>query len=434
MQTKQTPDPDPPSAPSDGFKPASINDRRVAVPGVLDPPTANLSQVFAGCVLVAVPRGANPEHVPVPLAPETGTPGYLSRLAISNIAVNLGPRSAGLAAIRFTDRAELDAFLKRNPTIQLSLITENAAGPVIWAKAQTVYRLPFDAPALSVRMTGNLLVFDRGDVRRADALLNHATPTMVDLQELDWGNDLNGHIDVWLTRLQHGDFFHRTKRGRTVPKPAAWRHLLARQLRRRIAYECREHEYYEATPNGEWRPLAETHLRDLLQERIAAAPVEPAGLKSLLNDEFLERLIRWLRTSLAAKLPVAEARLRVFAVENLSRETGANVTSAELYHAFVEDHRRRGRRLIPATTFRRMIGRVLAEEPWRLSKSNSVPRESGHQHGYRGVRLKGVLDGKTRNSDITGTLGMKSRAGKCTLQSIPAGPAASQMKCLAYEY
>ena len=372
---------------------------------VLDTASRNLQAIFPGCLLVPIPPGVSAEQTLVPLAAEVNSLSYRSRLLTNNIAVLLGAHSGGLVAIRFQHRAELAAFLERNPGSQHTLITEHAEGAIIWHQADTAHRLPLEGPGFRVRMTGLVQVFERNAVRRVDAFIHHARPTPVDLEKLYWGMDDDGRLDVWLTRLRHGEFFGRTKRGRPVPRMNVWSQLLARQLRTRLAYEKREHEFYEATADDKWRRLGDKELRDRLRERIAAAPVDPSPLKALLTDEHLARLIRRLQTSLAARLPLAEARLRSFASEHLILERGGSITTAEIYAAFLEDQQQQGQPLIPTTAFRRLIGQVLAEEPWRRSKSNSIRRESGQQHGYRGLRLKRLLLPELGDCEVTGHLG-----------------------------
>ena len=399
------------------MNPIPITDRLISNPDVLDHALANLLEVFADYSLVPIPPGVSAGQVPVPSPAEASSSGYRSRRVVSNIAVLLGARSGGLLAIQFQQEAELAAFLERNPGSQHTLITEHAEGAIIWHQADTTHRLPLEGPGFRVRMSGLVQVFERNAVRRVDAFIHHAPPTRVDLEKLHWGMAEDGRLDVWLTRLRHGEFFGRTKRGRPVPRMNVWSQLLARQLRTRLAYEKREHEFYEATADGEWQILGDAELRARLREQIAAAPVAPAPLKALLTDEHLACLIRRLQTSLATRLPLAEARLRSFALEHLISERGASVTTAEIYMALVEDQR--GRPLIPTTTFRRMIGRVLAEEPWRRSKSNSIPRESGQQHGYRGLRLRRLLLPEVGDSEGNGTLGIEFRGEKCTNPLIP---------------
>lgn len=393
-----------------GLQPLPIDAPVSARPGVLDHALANLLTPFRGCVLVQVPSGVNPDHAHVPLVDEASTPEFLSRLAVNNIAVTLGTRSGGLLAIRFMDRARLTAFLDRNPASRQTLITEHADGAVIWHTANVAYRLPLDLPGFSIKMTGNAMVFDRKDVRRADVFLHRATPTCVNLEDVDWGDDPDGSVDVWLTRLGHGEFYHQTQRGRIVPRRQAWANLLARRLRSRVAYEPREHRFYQTGGTDEWKPLEDVTLLDLLRQCIAVVPTQGTKSHSLITGEFLNRLIRGLRASLATRLPVAEVRLRTFARRCLIQESGANATMAELYSHYATDQRQCGLPLLAPTTFRRMIVRVLAEEPWLRPKSNSIPRPSGHQHGFRGLRLRD-LAGATPAGAVDGppgTLGTES--------------------------
>ncbi len=86
-------------------EPLPIDAPLVTKPGILDHALANLLATFSNCVLVPVPSGVNPDNAHVPLLDEAGPADFLSRLAINNIAVTLGPRSGGLVAIKFTDRA-----------------------------------------------------------------------------------------------------------------------------------------------------------------------------------------------------------------------------------------------------------------------------------------------------------------------------------------
>jgi hypothetical protein len=198
-----------------------------------------------------------------------------------------------------------------------------------------------------------------------------------------------------------------------VARPAAWRYLLARQLRNTVAYETREHQFYQAAGGGKWQPSDDDQLLILLRRRIAEIPVEGDGMKSLLTDDFLKRLIRRLRSSLAARLPVAEGQLREFAQRHLIMEPGNNITTAEIYLDYVADCRQRELTPLAPTTFRRMISRVLAEEPWLRPKSNSIPRATGHQHGFRGLRLKESKREVVADCAVIGTPGTEFASRKC---------------------
>ena len=156
------------------------------------------------------------------------------------------------------------------------------------------------------------MVLSRGGLERTDLILNQAAPQVVNPESLDWGSDADGLIDSWLTRLSHGDFFRRNSRGQAIPNRRAWRHYLTRRLRTHLAYDPGEGQFFEPTSAGDWRPVPEDELRLRLRELITMAPVDAPEAKARLSDEWLGRVCRRLKSSLAAHLPLVEGRLRVF--------------------------------------------------------------------------------------------------------------------------
>lgn len=227
------------------------------------------------------------------------------------------------------------ACLERNPASRHTLITEHADGAVIWHKAAAANRLPLDLRGCTVQMTGNVMVFERDDVRRADAFLHRATPTCVNMEDVDWGDDPDGTIPAWLARLAHGAFFRRGGRGQQLPNARAWGAYLAARLKPTTAYDTRDRQFYADVNAGGWQPVTDHQVRDELRRLVLAAPVGHAESKSRITDEWLARVCVRLKSSLEAQVPLVEARLRVFLEQRVVKgEPGANVTNGELAEAF----------------------------------------------------------------------------------------------------
>ncbi len=370
------------------LQPLPIDTPLVAKPGLLDHAVANLMHYLPDCVLVSIPSGMNPDHVSVSLIDEAGTPAFQSRLAINNVAVALGPRSEGLLAITFADRVALTDFLERNPSSRETLVTEHAGGTIVWHKANTPYRVPLQLPDCTIHMNGNVLVFNRADVRRADVFLHPAPPTRVSLPEVNWGTDPRGQLAVWLARLRHGEFCRRTGRGQLIPLTQTWRAYLTAKLKPTTLFDTREQQFYSKVNVGDWQPVADERMCDELRRLVQAAPIGTTEFRSRVTDEWLVRLCSRLKSSLATHLPLAEAALRVFLEQHLIKEPGANVTSTELVLAFEAYCCQTEQPALSPKQFRVLVGRILRGEPWLVCRSKSILRPRGEQNGWRGVRLK----------------------------------------------
>ena len=356
--------------------------------GILNRRTQEAMQAFAGCLLLPVRPRVNPDSVAAPLAQEALAREYRSRLATHSIAVVLGPRSGGIFTIRFENEADLAAFLTRNPDSRSTLMTAHGGRPFVWHRAEVGHRFPLCLPHLSVLMTGNVVVLDRGDMRRTDAFLHRATPTRVNLEDLNWGDDPDGTIAAWLASLRHGAFFRRGGRGQPIPNARAWQAYLAARLKPTTAYDSRERQFYTQVETGAWQPVPDYQVRDALHRLVLAAPVGNPEAKSLITNAWLARQCVRLKASLAAHLPRVEARLRAFLEQHLVKAPGANVTSAELIAAFTTQARQTGQPRLSPKRFKVLIGRILREEPWLVCYSKSLRRPGGEQNGWRGVRLK----------------------------------------------
>jgi hypothetical protein len=283
----------------------------VAKPGLLDHAARSVVHAFDGYPLVPIPPGVDPNTVHPPLVDEAVTPTFQSRLAIHNIANALGQRH-GLLAVRFEHEAPMQEFLARNPSCRTSLITMHGGCPVVWLRARTAHQVSLLLPDLSVLMQGAVLVLSRGGLERTDLILNQAAPLMVNLETLCWSPDHDGVIDSWLTRLSHGDFFRRNSRGQSIPSRRAWHHYLKCRLRTHLAYDPREGSFFEPTSAGDWLPVTEDELRLRLRQLITLAPVDAPEAKARLSDEWMGQVCRRLKSSLEARLPLLDARLRVF--------------------------------------------------------------------------------------------------------------------------
>ena len=374
--------------------------------GLMDPKTRSVLQAFTGCVLTPVRPGLNPDSVPVPLAEEAASNSYRARLAVDSVAVVLGGRSDGLFAMEFDNEAEFQTFLARNPDSRETLITSHRGRPVVWHRTKVAHSISLPGPGLRVEFSGSRMVLNRIGLDQEDVILNHATPTRMSPESIHWPDRFRGAVDLWLTRLRYGDLFRHTSGGHRVPRSMAWLYLLTRRLRRTAAYENREQQFFRRVAKDQWVALSEAQFVDLLHQEAMANLTHEATAQPLLTEEFLRGLLRWLRVSLADRLPIARAQLRTFARRQLDVEPGSSATTAEIYDRYLCDCQERNVPSLASTTFRRCIGHVLAEAPWFRSRSNSIPRASGHQHGFRGLRLRSALTGTTPDCAVNGTPGM----------------------------
>lgn len=390
------------------FEPLPIDAPISARPGVLDHALANVLAAFTNCVLVPVPSGVDADTVRVPLIDEAVTPECLSRLATNNVAVVLGPRSQGMLAIKFTDRAGLTAFVERNPASGQTLITEHAGGPVIWHTADVAHRLPLDLPGCTVQMVGNVMVFDRAGVGRADAFFNRAKPTCVNLQDIEWGDDPDGTIAAWLAVLTHGDFFRRGGRGQQIPNTHAWRAYLAARLKPTTAYDTGSRRFYHRGVDADWRPVTDAHLRDELRRLVHAAPVGTTEARARISDEWLSRLCSRLKSSLGAQLQNIEDRTRAYLQQHLIKSPGDNVTNGELYADYKAHCNQADQPLLSPMKFRQLIGAILRGESWQAGYSKSIRRPGGQQNGWRGVRLRDQNQLLVTTHGADGAVGVKS--------------------------
>lgn len=359
-----------------------------ARPTLLDHAARNVVQAFADCLLVPIRPGKDPDSVPPPLATEINAPEYHAKLATHSVAVALGPRSGGLLAIKFEGEVELQTFLDRNPKSRTTLVTSHGGQPIVWHYARVPHRASLRLPGVTVEMFGNVLVLDRSGLSRTDIFLNITTPGTVNVEQIDWGADPTGAVDVWLTTVLEGELFRPGVNGSPIPNRTVWRSYLVRRLRSHLAFDKLERRFYTRTDANDWHPIAEDSIRSWLRELIMAAPTGTASAKSKLIDVWLDRLVRRLQRLLPAGSSVLYARLRAFARDCLKVERGNDVTVGEMYEAFAVWCRENELPVIPEEIFRKHIAAVLRVDPWFRSKSKSILRESGCQNGFRSLALK----------------------------------------------
>lgn len=369
------------------FEPLRIDTPLTTRPFTLDHPLANLCGLFDRYHLLAVPRGVQPDAAPGPILTEVITDDYLRRLATSSIAVSLGGHP-GLIAIKFKDRSGLDDFLARNPTCAETLITAHTGGPIVWLRAPTTHRTSLELPGVQVKMGGHILVYDRTALHCQDEFVNLAEIKVMDLFALDWGQDSDGRVAAWLVALAHGEFVHRTQRGRIKPKRAAWRDYLVRRLKPTIAFDRATGGFWRRLNGDVWQPLNEQQTTNEVRQLVISAPVPGAQAHSWCNDEWLIGMLRYLRRVLVGEVPFAINHLRAFARGALISAPGQDVTVPELCAAFSRYCRERELPVLPKGAFQKMIVRVMKEPPWHKTKSKSVTRPTGSQNGFRGIALR----------------------------------------------
>lgn len=364
-----------------------INAPLTTRPVALDHAVGNLVAAFDICSLVPVPAGTKPGDVPTATVTETDSPNYLRRLVSNNVAVTLGGHS-GLVAIKFSTRLGRDEFLAQNAGCHTTLITNHVDGAIIWLRATTAFRAPLVLPQLSIQMTGNLMVYDRSTLQCRDEFLNFAEIQTVDLSAINWGPDSDSKIAAWGAILAHGEFFRRGGRGQKIANAATWRAYFAARLKSTTCYESQERRFYSRIGGSDWHSMPIGLLRDKLRALVNTAPVGMPEAKSRITDEWLNRQCERLKASLATQLQVIEDRLRFYMEQRLIEEPGANLTNAELFADFDAHCIQTGQPSLSPTKFRLLVGRMLRREPWRVGYSKSIPRPSGQQNGWRGLRIK----------------------------------------------
>ena len=357
---------------------------------LLDQTAQTMLQAFKGCRLIPVAIGLDPNDAPVPLATEIQSPAFRSRLAVQNVAVLLG-QSDGLLAVCLDNEAAMEQLMVNNPAIRGTLTTEHNGQPVVWLRASVAHRALLHLPGITVQMRGGILLVDRTRLARTDRIVSQGAPMMINPETLNFGPDPGGRVDLWLTRLSHGEFFRRNLRGQVIPNRRAWFNYLIRRLRPGLAFELGERQFYERGIEDTWRPVSEEQLRPRLRELIVMASVEAPEAKARLSDEWLSKMCRGLKSSLAVHLPMVETRLRGFAAEFLAKRPGVSMTNAELTAAFTAHCRQAGQPPLSPMKFKVLIGRVLRGEPWGLCYSKSIQRTGGQQNGWRGLMLKHAI-------------------------------------------
>lgn len=370
------------------FNPTPISAPLKATHGLLDYAAANLLAAFKGCLLTPIPSDTDPDHIPVPFLTETSKPEFNAKLTTQSVAVSLGPRSSGLIGIKVAGIAGLSEFLARNVSCEETLITDHDGGAIIWLHATTAHRAPLDLPNLQLRMTGNLLVFDRQALRCRDEFLNINEIKAADLLSLDWGPDPDGRVAAWLATLSHGDFVRRPQRGRIHPRRDPWRDYLLRRLKPTTAFDRATGGFWRRLNGEVWQPLNEQQLIGEIRQQVVSAPVPGAQAHSWCNDEWLAGMLRYLRRALVGEVPFAVNHLRAFARGALVLSPGRDVTVRELYAAFSRFCRERQFPLMSPAAFQKQIPKVLNEPPWGRAKSKSVQRASRSQNGFRGLVLR----------------------------------------------
>ena len=114
---------------------------------------------------------------------------------------------------------------------------------------------------MTVLMTGCVLVLDRGGLRCFDSIVHSASPTVANLEVLDWGPAPTGAVDVWLTAVLNGELFRPGLHGGLIANRAVWRSYLVRRLRPRLVYERLERRFYTRNETNDWQPVAENAIR-----------------------------------------------------------------------------------------------------------------------------------------------------------------------------
>ena len=228
--------------------------------------------------------------------------GYLDNLAVGNIGVLLGSKSAGLCAIDVDGDDELAEFLDLNPNLRGSLITKGARGAQIWCRILGEY------PELAKLKDGSgkdwgewrsdggqSVIFGVHPTGVHYQRLNDAPPVEVEFKSIKWPPSLKlpwvvDHYERLLK--QHGPPY-RNKGALTLND-----YFFAAKfmLEHPMIWEPQESEFYGYNPdNGVWRINSQEKLRHEIGVSLKAISDE-TGIDDFVFYRTDGRMASWINT------------------------------------------------------------------------------------------------------------------------------------------
>jgi len=312
--------------------------------------------------------------------------GHRARLTRENIAV--GCAHGGLFAILFPTNSARDDFLKANPRLRESLITNGPLGSVLWLRCSghspatmTVAGCPswFGAGAA-------IIVAGRGALEPAFTIQNLAKPVQVTFDDIVWPEKMRVEFIFQNIGRTHGGHIACDPRDRPIPNWDFWARCFA--AIHHLRYDAARTAFFQCMPGQEIQLLSEERVLLMISEFLASYGGQERFtiLLKFRQPRFLKQFVTVLRI-VSASTARAQVDLEMFLTSNFEACRGATVSSAELITMQEQYFMAKKSPAYPPPIFEKRLPAYI-KRLFRGVQSRKIQRHGKYCRGYKHVRLK----------------------------------------------
>jgi len=326
------------------------------------------------------------------------------------IGIECGAASQGLCAIVFQTEQQLAEFIRDNPALADTLVTNwLESNFVLWLRSDWMPKIvSFDS--ISWVSEGVIPVAAPGFELR-HFVFRHGHVAAVQFDRLKWPGELATHFQIVLLQALFGHRYRRVGRRKAVLNELFWAHFLAKRME--LVYHVQREAFFRPRQDTqELEQVAHEQLVQLTAQGLQqAAVLEPQQFPvSEINLPIIKRLVQQMKIAVAVNTSGEKDALLQFVAQCVEVRKDSDVTVAEFRLANAQYCQKKNLPPYPKSVFERQLPEVLRQK-FGVAKSHDLRRTShdGTEHCHRGFRgLMLCLEGKAAAPALSSQTGAAS--------------------------
>jgi hypothetical protein len=313
---------------------------------------------------------------------------YQLELTGADIAVQCGPQSKNLAAIRFYDEQAREEFLGNNPLLRFTLKTSSPNGFLVWMRIEGNVPVNYQHSTCGWFSNGKVIVAARefGSLNKFD---DDFVPVTIKFEDIIWSPELAERFNFNLAAFDY-PVGKRDQRGRTIVNDDYVVALFKRQ--NAIFFDPVTDGFYSnfaGQVKVVYPEIIKGKLHSLLELLRKTVSTEQIFVDT--SPLHLKRLVEALKVAAVKPLEDAAAAFETFIDTKLEPIPGADMTVAEAYLAYADFCAAKSCPRFSESQFQDRIAGMIKRR-YGIDKNHRTIRQGGAKRGFFNLRVKSTID------------------------------------------
>jgi hypothetical protein len=320
---------------------------------------------------------------------QSRAPEYQAKLWNADVGILCGAWSGNLCAVRFDDEPALGRFLADNPALRGSLITGTPTGTFVWCRIDGFYPLARKFEGLEWLAQGRLaVVYARPPRDHGYRCLNAVRPLVLPFSKIVWPASIRPAFLGETLTFHYGAPFTANEAGEITLNE---HYVVAHYAQdRRVLYEPARKQFYRFdSASNRYRVDHEERIMSELSTVLLDLSRQPWCKTGLVDRShgFLRSLVKLLKVVAVGTLPGEQDAFDRFWREAVEKAKGCDLTTEELFDAYVAHCSNHSLPAYPEGEFQRLVPDFIREH-FGVCKRHSILRDGKARRGFPNIRLK----------------------------------------------